>query len=90
MKIRVTGGDIPAPISSFEDMYFKPEQKQLQRLVLRNIEHAGMFKQSSIHIGIVYKEPTPVQMQSIPAIYQKRDVVATAPTGSGTCFPVVL
>ena len=44
MKIRVTGGDIPAPISSFEDMYFKPEQKQLQRLVLRNIEHAGMFK----------------------------------------------
>lgn len=30
-----------------------------------------------------YTKPTPVQMAAIPAILQKRNVIAIAPTGSG-------
>ncbi|KAK8811564.1 hypothetical protein WA158_003298 [Blastocystis sp. Blastoise] len=71
MKIRVNGGDIPVPITSFNGMKYKPEQQHLKQIVLKNIEKA------------VYKEPTPIQMQGIPCIYVGRDVLATAPTGSG-------
>ena len=33
-----------------------------------------------------FKEPTPVQLQAIPAMMENRDVIAKAPTGTGkTC-----
>ena len=30
-----------------------------------------------------YQDPTPVQMQAVPALLRGRDVLASAPTGSG-------
>lgn len=39
--------------------------------ILKNIEQMG------------YKAPTPVQMQTIPLLMQRREVVVAAPTGSG-------
>ncbi|KAG2794260.1 putative ATP-dependent RNA helicase ddx52 [Phytophthora cactorum] len=45
--------------------------RQMKRLLLQNIERSE------------YKEPTSVQMQAIPSFLLRRDVLATAPTGSG-------
>ena len=42
----------------------------------------GAVMASLLHYT-AYKEPSPVQMQSIPVLLQKRDIVACAPTGSG-------
>ena len=41
-----------------------------------------------------WKEPTPIQMQAIPSLLERRDVLASAPTGSGKsgafCIPALL
>lgn len=41
-----------------------------------------------------WKEPTPIQMQAIPTLMERRDVLASAPTGSGKsgafCIPALL
>ncbi|CAI5717717.1 unnamed protein product [Hyaloperonospora brassicae] len=73
LGIRVSGVRAPAPITSFADMRVdsSPNAQQMKRLLLQNIERSE------------YKEPTPVQMQAIPSILLRRDVLATAPTGSG-------
>lgn len=41
MHISVVGGDIPPPISSFDGIPFRPEQKSLRKAVLHNIENFG-------------------------------------------------
>lgn len=81
MHISVSGGDIPPPISTFDEMAFTPEQAALKRTVLRNIEGFGSLPSFSSRIE--YKEPTPIQMQSIPIIIGNRDILGIAPTGSG-------
>ena len=71
--------DVPDPISSFHEMTQPPWWKEshttlfqgLQTVVLKNIE-AGRWK-----------EPTPIQMQSIPTLLHRRDLIGAAPTGSG-------
>ena len=37
-----------------------------------------------------YKNPTPIQMQAVPAILSGRDVLASAPTGSGKTMAFLL
>jgi len=89
LKIKATGSDIPDPIDTFDIRSMvslatkghgdrKTENKKrieeyfsVGKLLLRNIELSQ------------YKEPTPVQMQAIPALLSGRDVLACAPTGSG-------
>ncbi|KAI9922038.1 hypothetical protein PsorP6_000260 [Peronosclerospora sorghi] len=73
LGIRVSGISVPAPLTSFDDMCLdlSPCAQQMRRLLLQNIEHSD------------YKEPTPVQMQAIPSVLLRRDVLVTAPTGSG-------
>ncbi|CAH0480201.1 unnamed protein product [Peronospora belbahrii] len=73
LGIRVSGVSVPAPITSFADMRldFSTSAQQMKRFLLQNIERSE------------YKEPTPVQMQVIPSFLLRRDVLATAPTGSG-------
>lgn len=68
LKIRVKGHDIANPITSFAAMDF-PEA--LRPVLLNNIEQS------------MWKEPTPIQMQAIPVLLSRRDVIASAPTGSG-------
>lgn len=48
------------------------------RVILNNIE------------GGRWKEPTPIQMQSIPALLERRDVIGAAPTGSGKSGAFIL
>ncbi|KAK8793188.1 hypothetical protein WA538_004182 [Blastocystis sp. DL] len=71
MHISVDGGDIPPPITTFDEMPFRKDQAALKHCILRNIEKSE------------YKEPTPIQMQSIPVLIQNRDILGIAPTGSG-------
>ncbi|CAI5708628.1 unnamed protein product [Peronospora destructor] len=71
--IRVSGVAVPVPITSFADMRVdsSTNAQQMKRLLLHNIERSE------------YKEPTSVQMQVIPSFLLRRDLLATAPTGSG-------
>ncbi|KAG1707448.1 hypothetical protein DVH05_026646 [Phytophthora capsici] len=73
LGIRVSGVSVPAPITSFTEMQLdsSPNAQQMKRLLLQNIERSE------------YKEPTSVQMQAIPSFLLRRDLLATAPTGSG-------
>lgn len=81
MHISVAGGDIPPPISTFDAIPFRPEQVSLRKAVLNNIEGFGLSLQNVLLIE--YKEPTPIQMQSIPIVCANRDLLGIAPTGSG-------
>ena len=78
MKIKVRGNDIPDPIASFDDMKCPSHAQYLKKILLRNIERSQ------------YTEPTPVQMQAIPPMLLKRDVLAIAPTGSGKTAAFVI
>lgn len=71
MNIRVEGTGVPAPIAEFALMRMDASQEKMKAVLLRNIEASE------------YKEPTPIQMQAIPSMLLGRDVLATAPTGSG-------
>ncbi|GAX15228.1 ATP-dependent RNA helicase DDX52/ROK1 [Fistulifera solaris] len=84
MKIKVAhADDSPDPISSFSEITC-PEWCNdsfftgLIRVILCNIEEGK------------WKEPTPIQMQSIPALMQRRDLLAGAPTGSGKSGAFIL
>jgi ATP-dependent RNA helicase DDX52/ROK1 len=93
MKIQVkemsTSSTTPDAVSKFEEIQ-KPSwlsssyssfEKNLKS-ILHNIE-----------IG-EWKEPTPIQMQVIPSLLERRDVLASAPTGSGKsgafCIPALI
>ena len=88
---------IPDPISSFREWKCpqwwsnRLQQKggnnnnnsnnlfdQLHQTILNNIEQGR------------WMEPTPIQMQSIPSIMDRRDVMGCAPTGSGKSGAFVL
>lgn len=70
---------LPDPISSFQELkapnwWMSHDRESFQgtmSAIQRNIE-AGRWK-----------EPTPIQMQSIPALLERRDMIGAAPTGSG-------
>jgi ATP-dependent RNA helicase DDX52/ROK1 len=66
-RINVTGDNPPAPIPSFQSLVNFEAPKYLAS----DIEAFG------------YDVPTPIQMQAIPIILAKRDLLACAPTGSG-------
>lgn len=66
-KILVLGSECPNPVQEFEDM----KAIKFRSYLLKNIEKSGFTK------------PTPVQMQAIPAIMNKRECLVSAPTGSG-------
>ncbi|KAJ8308597.1 hypothetical protein KUTeg_013471 [Tegillarca granosa] len=67
-KIHVYGTDIPEPVCTFEDL---ETRFGINPQVIKNIQAVG------------YQTPTPIQMQAIPAMCQRRELMACAPTGSG-------
>lgn len=75
LQIRVKGSDVPSPAPSFSDMNICPD---LKHVILRNVETSD------------WKEPTAIQMQAIPVMLQNRDILASAPTGSGKTASFVI
>lgn len=67
-QIKTKGDDLPLPIGSFEDLVSRFD---LDRKLLDNLVLNG------------FTEPTPIQMEAIPAILNNRDLLACSPTGSG-------
>ncbi|XP_046450011.1 probable ATP-dependent RNA helicase DDX52 [Daphnia pulex] len=67
-KIHVQGSDIPTPVETFEEL---AQQFSIKEELIKNIQTRG------------YEVPTPIQMQAIPLMLKKREILACAPTGSG-------
>ncbi|XP_063951660.1 probable ATP-dependent RNA helicase DDX52 [Lytechinus pictus] len=67
-RIHVQGEDIPDPVETFGELQ---EEYGLSDDVIQNIMEVG------------YLAPTPIQMQAIPILMHRRELLACAPTGSG-------
>ncbi|KAK2582577.1 hypothetical protein KPH14_004865 [Odynerus spinipes] len=66
--ISVTGSHVPKPIAKFDELL---TEYQVSNKLLENMKQCG------------YEHPTPIQMQAIPILLQNRQLLASAPTGSG-------
>lgn len=75
LRIRVKGSSVVNPCPTFQEMKI---DGALKPSLLRNIEASK------------WKEPTPIQMQSIPVLLANRDILAAAPTGSGKTASYVI
>ncbi|XP_046723446.1 probable ATP-dependent RNA helicase DDX52 [Silurus meridionalis] len=77
-RINVHGTDVPDPLGTFEELQ---QEYELDSRIIQNIRAAG------------FQTPTPIQMQSIPLMMHRREILACAPTGSGKtiafCLPVL-
>ena len=73
--IHVVGTDVPDLASSFDML---GTDYQIQEVVLNNIRELG------------FGQPTPIQMQAIPAMLHHREILACAPTGSGKTLAFIL
>ncbi|KAK1788052.1 hypothetical protein P4O66_016531 [Electrophorus voltai] len=77
-RINVHGSDVPDPLSTFEELR---QEYELDPRIIQNIKAAG------------FQTPTPIQMQAIPLMMHRREILACAPTGSGKtiafCLPVL-
>nr|CAG4643980.1 EOG090X06T3 [Lepidurus arcticus] len=74
-KIRIVGEDIPPAIKDFTELV---STYNVSPQLLSNIREMG------------YETPSPIQMQAIPLMIQRRDILACAPTGSGKTVAFVL
>lgn len=73
--IKVSGGDVPDPIRNFQDLVI---QLGTQQALVDSLVSEG------------FDQPSPIQMQAIPVLADRRDVVAIAPTGSGKTLAFLL
>nr|AAI17611.1 DEAD (Asp-Glu-Ala-Asp) box polypeptide 52 [Danio rerio]AAI65190.1 Ddx52 protein [Danio rerio] len=77
-RINVHGTDIPDPVTTFEELQ---KEYDLDPRIIHNIKAAG------------FQTPTPIQMQAVPLMMHKREILACAPTGSGKtmafCLPLL-
>ncbi|KAJ8043001.1 putative ATP-dependent RNA helicase DDX52 [Holothuria leucospilota] len=74
-KIHVTGTDIPPPVSEFVQLQ---QEYRIHQDIIENIHRLG------------YVKPTPIQMQAIPVMLHRRELLACAPTGSGKTAAFIL
>ena len=64
--IRVTGGQAPPPLTTFADL---GSRYQCSKRLMAKLEEHG------------WHEPTAIQRQAIPALLERRELFAVAPTG---------
>lgn len=74
-RIKVQGEHVPMMLDSFEKM---KEQLALSDAFMRSVKKAG------------YERPTPVQMQAVPILFEKRDAIFLAETGSGKSLAFIV
>ncbi|XP_022085857.1 probable ATP-dependent RNA helicase DDX52 [Acanthaster planci] len=74
-KIHVWGTDIPDPVGTFQELQ---TEYSLHSDIIENIHRAG------------FVEPTQIQMQAIPVMLHRRELLACAPTGSGKTAAFIL
>ena len=67
-RLHVQGSDVPAPVATFDEL---SGRLGVRPQIVDNLRAAGYF------------EPTPVQMQAVPVMLERRELLACAPTGSG-------
>jgi ATP-dependent RNA helicase DDX52/ROK1 len=73
--IKVNGTDVPFVINSFGTLAHK---YHINSKLMENLAEMG------------FKKPTPVQMQVIPSLLEDRNVLVTAPTGTGKTLSYLL
>ncbi|CAK1551370.1 unnamed protein product [Leptosia nina] len=66
--IRAVGRHIPSALKNFDDLI---SRYKISSEMVETIKKCG------------YTEPTPIQRQALPCLLEGRQIVATAPTGSG-------
>jgi len=69
--------DVPDPVSSFDELHLPQWWKDEN-----SFQFVGRPVRQNIESG-KWKEPTPIQMQCLPTLLERRDVIGCAPTGSG-------
>ena len=74
--LQVSGSDVPSPIEHFSSLVRPP--LNVPQHVVNNL-----FTRN-------HRIPTPCQMQTIPSLIAKRDVLCCAPTGSGKTIAFLL
>jgi ATP-dependent RNA helicase DDX52/ROK1 len=76
--------DVPDPLSSFDELQIPLWWKDefAFQAILRPVRH-------NIEAG-KWKEPTPIQMQAVPTLLERRDLIGCAPTGSGKSGAFIL
>ena len=101
MSIKVTNKqdpDLPDPISSFDElaapvwwrerMVFV-DSNDTTKTAISSFQGIAKTLQRNIEAG-KWKNPTPIQMQGIPALLVRRDLIGAAPTGSGKSGAFIL
>ena len=74
-RIHVYGSDVPDPVETFKQLQV---DYSLHHQVVANLEAVG------------FSTPTPIQMQAIPVMMKRREILACAPTGSGKTAAFIL
>lgn len=87
IKLANKQDDIPDPISSFQELrapswWSTGDQESNNEPALNTFRGIQRSIQHNIEAG-KWKEPTPIQMQGLPLLMERRDLIGAAPTGSG-------
>lgn len=89
MKIRLANKhdpDVPDPLSSFAELGPPSWWKDADQALF---DHICKAIQRNVEVGR-WKEPTAIQMQAIPTLLARRDMIGAAPTGSGKSGAFIL
>ncbi|KAL7574927.1 hypothetical protein ACA910_010754 [Epithemia clementina (nom. ined.)] len=93
MAIKIASKDdqiLPDPISSFSELrrpsWWTAAESDGQYEIFRDTHRAVI---RNVDMG-KWKEPTPIQMQAIPTLLERRDFIGAAPTGSGKSGAFIL